>query len=204
TAEMATDLWGLCDALAVTRAHLLGVSMGGAIVQAAALAAPERVASLQLHCTWAGPDPYFRAVVESFKALRVTLSREAFIRTMGLWVFPADGSAHRPELIELVVQRGLGHPYPQPLHGYLHQADAVIGHDARARLPGLRVPTLVTVGGEDILTPPRFSRELAALIPGARLEVIPGSGHGYFWETPDAFNEACLAFLNTAGANGGT
>src|SRR5262249_15509679 len=58
TAEMATDLWGLCDALAVTRAHLLGVSMGGAIVQAAALAAPERVASLQLHCTWAGPDPY--------------------------------------------------------------------------------------------------------------------------------------------------
>jgi len=199
TADMAADLWGLCDALEVRRAHLLGVSMGGAIVQEAALAAPDRVASVQLHCTWPGPDPHFRAVVESFKALRAGLPREAFIRTLCLWTFTPACYAERPELIELVVQRGLGHPHPEPLHGYLRQADAVLRHDARDRLPGLRVPTLVTVGSEDILTPPRLARELATVIPGARLEVLAGGGHGYFWETPEAFNAAALASLAAAG-----
>src|SRR3990170_4520008 len=74
---MAADLLGLLDALDIPRAHLLGVSMGGAIVQEAALAAPERVASLQLHCTWAGPDPFFQAVLESLVAIRRRLDGEA-------------------------------------------------------------------------------------------------------------------------------
>jgi pimeloyl-ACP methyl ester carboxylesterase len=194
-ADMARDLWSVCDAAGIERTHLLGVSMGGAIAQEAALTAPQRVASLQLHCTWAGHDAYLQRVVESFKAIRAGLPREAALRTIGLWAFTPECYARRPDFIELVVQRGLTHPYPQPLHGYLRQADAVIGHDARARLPGLRVPTLVTVGSEDILTPPRFARELAGLIPGARLELLPGVGHGYFWEAPEAFNATCSEFL---------
>jgi pimeloyl-ACP methyl ester carboxylesterase len=193
-ADMAADLWRLLDGLEVRAAHLLGISMGGAIAQEAALAAPDRVLSLQLHCTWAGPDPYFRALVESFKVLRGRLDREQFIRAVQPWIFTAGCYARRPEFLELVVRRGLEHPHPQPLHGYLRQADAVIGHDARGRLGTLRVPTLVTVGREDILTPPRFAEELAGLVPGARLDVLPG-GHGYFWEEPAAFNEAALAFL---------
>jgi 3-oxoadipate enol-lactonase len=192
---MAADLWRLLDALEVRQAHLLGVSMGGAIAQEAALAAPGRVASLQLHCTWAGPDPYFRALVESFKVSRSRLDREQSIRAVLPWIFTPDCFARRADFLELVVRRGLEHPHPQPFHGYRRQADAVIGHDARARLPGLRVPTLVTVGREDVLTPPRFARELAGLVPGARLEELPG-GHGYFWEVPEAFNATCLAFLD--------
>jgi pimeloyl-ACP methyl ester carboxylesterase len=181
---------------------VLGISMGGAIAQEVALAAPTRVASLQLHCTWPGPDSYFRAVVEHFKVLRRRLEREEFLRAIGPWIFTARCYAERPEFVELVVQRGLTHPHPQPLHGYLRQADAVLGHDVRARLAELRIPTLVTVGSEDILTPPRFSRELAALIPSAHLEIIPDGGHGYFWEIPARFNAACLDFLARVDAAG--
>jgi pimeloyl-ACP methyl ester carboxylesterase len=194
-ADMAADLWRLLDRLEVTRAHLLGISMGGAIAQEAALAAPRRVASLQLHGTWAGPDPYFRAQVESFKVMRARLDREQFIRAVQPWIFTPDCFARRPDFLELIVRRGLDHPHPQPLQSYLRQADAVIGHDARARLPALDVPTLVTVGAEDILTPPRFARELAGLVPGARLEVLAG-GHGYFWEAPEPFNRTARAFLD--------
>ncbi len=193
--EMAGDLFGLLDVLDVQRADLLGVSMGGAIAQEAALAAPDRVASLQLHATWAGPDPYFHAVVETLKRTRLQFGREGFLRAVGPWIFTPHCYAARPELIELVVQRGLAHPHPQPLHAYLRQAGAVLGHDTRDRLSRIRCPTLITVGSEDLLTPPRFARELAGLIPGARLEVIPGGGHGSLWEIPEAFNAACLAFL---------
>ena len=43
--------------------------------------------------------------------------------------------------------------------------------------------------------PPRFSRELAARIPGAVLRIVPGAGHGYFLERADAFIAMCLEFL---------
>ena len=58
---MAGDVLGVLDALAIPRAHLLGLSMGGAIAQEVTLVAPTRVASLQLHATWAGGDPYLQA-----------------------------------------------------------------------------------------------------------------------------------------------
>jgi len=198
TGQMAGDLLGLLDALDVRRAHLLGVSMGGAIAQEAALAAADRVASLQLHCTWAGPDPYFRAVVQGFKMTRLQLGREGFLRAVFPWMFTPQCYAERFEFVESMIQYALAHPHPQPLHAYLRQTEAVLAHDVRARLEQVCCPTLVTVGSEDILTRPALAQELAALIPGARLEVIPTVGHGYFWETPEAFNAACLAFLADA------
>ncbi len=199
TAAMAGDLLGLLAALGVARAHVLGISLGGAIAQEAALAAPHRVASLQLHCTWAALDPYGRAVVEAQRVARQRLGREEFSRGLLPWFFTPACYARRPDFVELIVQRTLAHPYPQPLHGYLRQAEAALGHDTRSRLAELRCPTLVTVGSEDILTPVRFARELAGLVPGARLAVIPEGGHAYFWETPQAFNAACLDFLGGTG-----
>ena len=69
------------------------------------------------------------------------------------------------------------------------------GHDALERLKQIRCPTLVSVADEDILVPPRFSRELAGRIPGAELRILPGAGHGCLWERPALFNATCLAFL---------
>lgn len=193
-ATMAGDLLGLLDALDVPRAHLLGASLGGAIVQEAALAAPDRVVSLQLHGTWPGPDPHLGAVLQAFRLMRLGLGREDFARAVLPWIFTPACYAERPEFVDLVVQRTVAHPYPPPLHGYLRQVEAALTHDTRGRLGRIRCPTLVTVGAEDILTPARFARELAARIPGARLEVLP-AGHGYFWEAPAAFNAASRDFL---------
>jgi len=54
---------------------------------------------------------------------------------------------------------------------------------------------LVSVAADDILVPPRFSREIAARIPGATLHVVPGAAHGYFLERPDVFNRLSLDFI---------
>jgi 3-oxoadipate enol-lactonase len=67
-----------------------------------------------------------------------------------------------------------------------------MAHDTLERLGGIRCPTLVSVAEEDILVPPRFSRQLAGLVPGARLELVKAAGHVYFWERPDVFNALCL------------
>lgn len=146
-AGMARDLLGLLDALEVPRAHVLGVSMGGAIAQEAATLAPERIASLQLHCTWAGPDPYFAAVAQSLRMMRRELGREGFVRALLPWVFTPRCYAERSQFIEQVVQVAVTNP-PQPLHGYLRQAEAVLGHDARARLASIStVLEMTNTGG---------------------------------------------------------
>ena len=75
------------------------------------------------------------------------------------------------------------------LHGLAARADS------RPTLAEVRVPTLVLVGAEDVLTPPAESEAMAAAIPGARLEVVPRAGHLANLERPDAVNAALAAFL---------
>jgi pimeloyl-ACP methyl ester carboxylesterase len=64
------------------------------------------------------------------------------------------------------------------------------------RLGAIRVPALVLVGAEDILTPPAFSRALAKQLGRARVAVLPG-GHGFFLEHADLFNRTILRFLKS-------
>jgi pimeloyl-ACP methyl ester carboxylesterase len=197
TAGMAGDLLALLDGLGVGRAHLLGLSLGGAIAQEAVLGAPERFASLQLHATWAGPHPYFQALVHAVRAAWSHLDREAFYRALCLWLFTPTCYALQPELIDTVVQAATHHPYPTPTHAYLRQTDAALGHDTRERLQSIRCPTLVATGSRDLITPPFLAEELAAKIPGARLAFLPELGHGALWEAPAVFNRLCLDFLDS-------
>lgn len=195
TRMMADDAVGLLDALGVARAHVLGVSMGGMIAQEVALHHPERVRTLQLHCTYARPDRYMLALMEAWRAARARVTPEEWMRSVALWLFSPRTYADRPELVETIIQTALASPHPFTLTGFLRQGDAVSRHDALERLPALTCPTLVTAADDDILVPPRFARELAAAVPAATFRMIDAAGHACFWERPDVFNAMCLEFL---------
>ena len=195
TRMMAADALGLMDLLGIDRAHVIGVSMGGMIAQELALKSPDRVRSLHLGCTFARPDAYMLALNAAWRDMRIGLGREATLRTLGLWLFAPSTYAERPDLVETLLQTALANPYPQSVTGFLRQGEAVAAHDTRDRLSAIRCPTLVSVAEDDILVPPRFSREIAARIRGAELRLIPAAGHGYFLEQPDAFNALSLDFI---------
>ena len=65
-------------------------------------------------------------------------------------------------------------------------------------IAAIRCPTLVLTGGEDHGNSPEMAERMAALIPGARVEIVPGLKHMGLIERPDAFNEMLLAFLEEA------
>ena len=192
--QFADDTAVLMAQLALEPAHLLGASMGGMIVQELALNYPERVRSLTLVCAMAKTDPFVRHLVTSWQSVRRQCTTEEFYQMFGLWLF-THRFYEQPEAVQLFMQQVASHPFPQSANSFLRQCEAVFTHDALDRLGAITAPTHVIVGAEDILTAPRYSRVLAEQIPGARLTVVPESGHALFWEKPTEFNQAVLDFL---------
>ena len=81
--------------------------------------------------------------------------------------------------------------------GFVRQQTAIMGRsDKRSLLPSIRVPTLVVVGRQDVLTPPALAMELAAGIPEARLEVLEDCGHLATLERPAETTAALRRWLN--------
>jgi pimeloyl-ACP methyl ester carboxylesterase len=79
---------------------------------------------------------------------------------------------------------------------FARQQTAIMNRiDSRPYLSAISCPTLVLVGEGDRLTPPERAREMHALVPGSRLEVIPASGHLPTLETPAATTAVLRAFL---------
>jgi len=196
TRMMADDTVALMARLGIERAHILGVSLGGMIAQEIALGHPERVRSLQLHCTAARPDGYMLALLENLRRARGKLGVELAQRAMALWLFAPTTFNERPEFIDMLLYAASSQAHPQSDVGFARQGDAVASHDALARLGDITCPTLVAVGEEDQLAPLRFSREIVGAIAHAELRTIPAAGHVYFWEKPAEFNALVLNFLS--------
>ncbi|HEV8440024.1 MAG TPA: alpha/beta fold hydrolase [Methylomirabilota bacterium] len=194
-AGMAEDTLALLDALGIARAHVAGVSMGGMIAQEIALKQPERVLTLQLHCTLARPDAYGAFLVTDLLRVKARGDREEFARTTVPWLLSRRTLAENPDFVRFLIDRAVDYPYPTGLAGLTRQAEAIGSHDTLDRLAQIRLPTLVTVGADDILVPPRFSQEIHARIPTSELVMIPDAGHLHFMEQFERFNEVCLTFL---------
>ena len=79
---------------------------------------------------------------------------------------------------------------------FVRQQRAIMSRpDSRPLLSAIRCPTLVLVGDGDELTPPSLAEEIAAGIPGARLEVVPDCGHLSTIEQPDKVSAALSTWL---------
>jgi pimeloyl-ACP methyl ester carboxylesterase len=93
-------------------------------------------------------------------------------------------------------------PHQQSVEAFQAQVDVCLAHDTADRLPEIAAPTLVLSGELDIILPPRFGRSVAAGIPNARFEVMPGEAHQPFQEVPEEFNARVEAFWREVEARG--
>ena len=195
TAEMAQDALAVVAQLGLGRFHVLGMSMGGAIAQHVALQAPDQVASLTLVSTWGRTDPFLRAVFEGWRLMISRLTPDEFLAAQAPWLLaPRFLASPTPELVALEAgMRARG--WPRSVAAFERQVGACIGHDALGVLALLQTPTLVLTGEEDILTPPRYGRALAAMLGRAELALLTGVGHACPLESPKPFAERVLRFL---------
>jgi pimeloyl-ACP methyl ester carboxylesterase len=183
-AELAEDANGLLDALGWESAHVVGISMGGMVAQELALAHPERIRTLTLGCTYcggAGSELAPRATIEKLSAGMMSGDRELAIRN----AFEVNvSSAFAGGEGNWEAFRAMAKSLPAPIPVIMLQMQAIAAHDTSARLPSLDLPTLVVHGDADAMLPVGNGRMIAALVPGARLELLEGVGHMFWWERP--------------------
>ncbi len=192
--DVAADYAALLRTLDAAPAHVVGLSLGGAVAQRLALDHPALVRSLTLVSTFAHQGPRQRELLTAWREIYARVDVVTFYRQANAWLF-SDRFFERPRNVENVLRYVAESPYKQGTDAFARQVDAALAHDARARLPGLCVPTLVVVGEKDMLAPPPLARELAAAIPGARLEIIPDAPHSLNLERQIEFNRLLRAFL---------
>ncbi len=180
--DLADDAVGLLDELGISRAHLVGVSMGGMVAQIAAARQPRRVKSLtsimsstnhpklppaRFDVLWRmagiGPRPKTRE--------QVIRRSTAMLRRVGSPGFPTP-IEYRRQLVGRAYDRAF-----RP-RGVVRQTHAILATGSfEALLPQISAPTQVIHGLNDPLLRPACGQRSASLIRGARLELIPGMGH---------------------------
>jgi len=202
TRLLAEDALRVLDACEVPRAHVVGISLGGAAAQELALAHPERVRSLALLATFAAQSPRSRALLTAWRILYPAAAgsptlREAWEKQAYAWLF-TDAFWRVEANVRAALRFAATQPL-QPVQGFLGQIDAALAHDTRDRLPSLRVPALVVHGALDQLASPAGAEELARLIPGAELVMLPGAGHAVNLEGQRAVNAALRNLWRRAG-----
>ena len=191
--EMADDALALMDALDIESAHVVGHSTGGAIGQHLALRAPDRVQSLVLSSSWAGPTPLFVELFQLRRKILLDAGAESYLFSGTLLVTPAWAIEDSyPGRDRIVAERLKVFP---GVEAELGRLNAVMTHDLREEIQEIRVPTGVISTKDDVLTPPGMARELADRIPGARRVMLPEGGHFCTVTVADRYNDELSRLL---------
>lgn len=192
--DYAADVVDLLDALHIEDAVLCGLSLGGYLAFALMRHAPSYIRGLILADTKSQAD-----APEALEARRATL---ALVESKGLG---AVADAMVPRLLGATTRAR--HPQIEARVRAVIEStsvEAAVGAiralmsrpDSTPQLASIRVPTLVIVGDEDVITPPAGAEDMRSRIPGAELARIAAAGHLSNLERPDEFNAELVRFLD--------
>ncbi|MGH7988293.1 MAG: alpha/beta fold hydrolase [Candidatus Binataceae bacterium] len=186
----ADDLLALLDHLEIEKAALAGQSMGGWTVLGFASAHPERVSALVLCDTFGGMDD--PDVIRAQGKLRENVSGSLSIVLAR--AYAAEFPKREPPRCFLYQQiSGINlHVAPnliQVMGALRHSVEPIVSK---------RIPTMLIVGEEDVLTPANVMELMARRLPHARFVKVAGAGHSVYFERPDEFNRLLIDFLGKA------
>lgn len=176
--EMAADGIGLLDHLAIARAHVVGASMGGMIVQMMAIEHPTRLRSMTSIMSMTGDPEYGQASPEAMGALLAAppVERDAYIESADRWGIWASKKYGDPGEARVRAAESYDRSF-YPEGGSRQLAAIFATGDRTERLRSVKVPTLVIHGRDDTLIGPSGGVRTAEVIEGAHLLLMADMGH---------------------------
>jgi pimeloyl-ACP methyl ester carboxylesterase len=195
TETLADDVAAFMQALGIAKAHISGLSLGGAIGLWLAAKNPQMVASLSLHSAWPKTDAYLKIVAENFQIVAKAMGsvQEMVVHALFPWCLTPELYAAKPEYVQALAGFVRSRP-AQSVASFLQQSNAVIAHDADAQLARITAPTQITFGRHDTACSLRFADRLKT-IRNSEMLVFEGCSHAPIYENVAEFNEKTLQFL---------
>ena len=192
---LADDIAHLLETIGVKSAHIVGASFGGFVAQEFALKFPAMTRKLVLCCTSFGGPNHVAPAPETLEALASTkgLNSEERMRANLLLAFTPEYVQTQVAEVDHIVHLRATNEVPE--HIYLSQLQAAVNFNSESRVAGITSPTLVLSGDADVIVPVQNSRNLAAKIPGAKLQIVAGGSHTFFIEQAHEFNQLLTEFL---------
>ena len=176
------------------RFALAGLSMGGYIAFAMMRLAPECIAKLALLDTSARADTAEQTAGRKAQIAMAQSGRYGEIPDLAIPRY-LNAKHQRDERLTAIVRQMIEETGPD---AFVRQLNAIMSRpDSRPLLASIKCPTLVLVGADDVATPPELNKEIAEGISGAKLMLVPNSGHLTTLEQPDAVNAALAEWLGT-------
>jgi 3-oxoadipate enol-lactonase len=193
--EMAQDVISLCDKLHINKAHFIGNSMGGFIVQSLIHRFPDRVntaiISNSTYTADCGFNLYLQAQLDFLKA---GVPVDLLVRASCSWVYSYDFLVTRSQYEE-VVQLALNNPFPFTLEGYEGQFSALKEFNSLPWLNTIKTPTLILGSDNDLIFPEPSIRALSEHIPDAKYHGFRNCGHLPMIEYPEEFTQVVKSFI---------
>jgi 3-oxoadipate enol-lactonase len=194
-ATLADDTAALMGHAGFSRAHIIGVSMGGMIALEFVLRHPHKARSVVLGCTTPGGPKAIRIGGSAFtNAYSATpMSAEERGKALAEAAFTKGYIERHPEIIPAMIEARRQRPIdPVALN---HRLKAALAHDVYDRLGEITKPTLVITGKDDALISWENSRLIADHVPNAKLVLLEPAGHCFWLEQPTESFEAIGNFI---------
>ncbi|HED12225.1 MAG TPA: 3-oxoadipate enol-lactonase [Gammaproteobacteria bacterium] len=189
--QLAVDVIGLLDALAIEHVHFVGLSMGGMIAQTLALQYSQRLCSVALCDTMARiPVSTQAAWTQRIEAAQRDGMASLAEATITRW-FSADFIAKNPPILQQIKQQIC----MTPVAGFIGCCHAISRLDQLEQLASISLPVLIMVGDRDPATPPAEAAAMHAQITDSHLVTLEGALHLSNVEQATVFNQRLLQFL---------
>ena len=190
TRDMARDQAEAMERLGISKADIFGVSMGGMIAQHLAIDYPEKVGKLILTVTSSRPNPILTESIEEWVSCAKRGDHTALMDSNVRRIYSEDYYRKNNWMVPIMGKL----TKPKSYDRFFVQADACLTHDTYESLNYIKAPTLVIGGEKDLSLGGDASKEIAAKIPSAELQMYAQCGHGLYEEAKD-FNQVVLDFL---------
>jgi len=186
------DLYEFMRKLEIPKAHIFGLSMGGAIAQQFALDHPELIRSLILASTFSYIDDHARQAFNRLKACLGEGGYPAFYDEVVQLAFTPEYIAANPGPIAELKKKRVAINSPAAIG---RATDACLAHNLKNRISKIAIPTLVVSGRKDVFTPLHLAEQIHGSIRGSEWKILEGVGHNLHIESAPDLVQVVLGFL---------
>ncbi|MDE0779360.1 MAG: alpha/beta hydrolase [Alphaproteobacteria bacterium] len=198
TQMIAKDVIGLMDTVGIEKAHVVGTSTGGCILQNLALDHPNRLRACIFNNTWVIADEFITRVALTRKRIAESYGPEEYVKVSSMFTSGADQFRHNLDAVMELERRALDTIGSVEI--LTARLDMMLAHNRKNEISQIDKPALVIGTIDDATIPYYFAEDLNAAIPGSEILFFDDGGHYSYRRHPEKWNTNVQNFLDNAEA----